>query len=121
MSVHHLHTHQSPVAPSAAPMTRDPTRSGRPPEFGGHVWGFPRCKGIGIAGESSYQEDSRSPLEIVMSPQPLTLTSHPQRPWRPVASSSQHRSTQLAKHTFAAPVVRELPPRREARAAAATW
>jgi hypothetical protein len=55
-----------------------------------------------------------------MSPQPLTLTSHPQRPWRPVASSP-HRTSRVAKRTFAAPVVRELPPRRETRVAAATW
>ena len=56
-----------------------------------------------------------------MSPQPLTLASHPQRPWRPVTASSQHRTTRLAKRTFATPVVRELPPRREAREAAGTW
>jgi hypothetical protein len=56
-----------------------------------------------------------------MSPQPLTLTPHPQRPWRPVAVSSSQRTTRVAKRTFAAPVVRELPPRREAREAAGTW
>jgi hypothetical protein len=58
-----------------------------------------------------------------MSPQPLTtLTSHPQRPWRPVAdSTSSSRTARVAKRTFAAPVVRELPPRREARAAAGVW
>lgn len=55
-----------------------------------------------------------------MSPQPLTLTSHQQRPWRPatVSTSSSHTA---AKRTFATPVVRELPPRREARALAGLW
>ncbi len=57
-----------------------------------------------------------------MSPQPLTLTPHQQRPWRPVSSSSPQRTTtRAAQRTFAAPVVRELPPRREARALSATW
>jgi hypothetical protein len=56
-----------------------------------------------------------------MSPQPLTLTPHTQRPWRPVAVSSSQRTNRVAERTFAAPVVRELPPRREARAAAGTW
>ena len=57
-----------------------------------------------------------------MSPQPLTLTPHQQRPWRPVGSfSPQRTTTRVAKRTFAAPVVRELPPRREARALSATW
>ena len=58
-----------------------------------------------------------------MSPQPLlTLTPHPQRPWRPVANASAQRTTRVAERTFAAPVVRELPPRREARVVAAgTW
>ena len=57
-----------------------------------------------------------------MSPQSLTVTSHPQRPWRPVGSLSLQRTTsRVAKRTFATPVVRELPPRREARALSATW
>ena len=57
-----------------------------------------------------------------MSPQSLTLTPHPQRPWRPVSSlSPQRTTTRAAQRTFAAPVVRELPPRREARALSATW
>jgi len=59
-----------------------------------------------------------------MSPQTLTLTSHTQRPWRPVGSlSTVQRTTAalVAEHRFAAPVVRELPPRREARAAAGVW
>ena len=59
-----------------------------------------------------------------MSPQTLTLTSHTQRPWRPVGSLStpQRTTTALvAEHRFAAPVVRELPPRPEARAAAGVW
>ena len=57
-----------------------------------------------------------------MSPQPLTLTPHPQRPWRPVGSlAAQRTTTRVAKRTFATPVVRELPPRREARALSTTW
>ena len=59
-----------------------------------------------------------------MSPQTLTLTSHTQRPWRPVGSLSTPRrtpTTRAAERTFATPVVRELPPRREARAAAGVW
>jgi hypothetical protein len=57
-----------------------------------------------------------------MSPQPLTLTPHQQRPWRPAAvSTSSSRTAAVAKRTFAAPVVRELPPRREARAVAGLW
>ena len=56
-----------------------------------------------------------------MSPQPLTLTPHTQRPWRPVSSPSRQHTARVAKRTFATPVVRELPPRREARVAAGTW
>ena len=58
-----------------------------------------------------------------MSPQPtLTLTPHQQRPWRPAAvSASSSRMTRVAKRTFATPGVRELPPRREARAVAGLW
>jgi hypothetical protein len=58
-----------------------------------------------------------------MSPQPSpSLTSHQQRPWRSAAvSPSSSRTTRVAKRTFAAPVVRELPPRREARAVAGLW
>jgi hypothetical protein len=50
-----------------------------------------------------------------------TLTRHPQRPWRQVEfQPAPHRP--LVEHHFAAPLVRELPPRREVRAAAlATW
>jgi hypothetical protein len=56
-----------------------------------------------------------------MSPQPLTLTPHQQRPWRPAAVSTSSRTAAAAKRTFATPVVRELPPRREARAVAGLW
>ena len=52
--------------------------------------------------------------------QPHTLARHPQRPWRQVEfQPAQHRP--LVEHRFAAPLVRELPPRREGRAALATW
>ena len=52
--------------------------------------------------------------------EPRTLARHPQRPWRAV-SSQPAQPRRLAEHRFAAPVVRELPARREARAALATW
>lgn len=43
-----------------------------------------------------------------------TYASSPQRPRRPLAPS-RPRTTRLANRTFATPVVRELPPRRERR------
>ena len=58
------------------------------------------------------------PATIISEPRPLAL--HPQRPWRPVESQSAH-PRRLAEHRFAAPIVRELPPRRELRTALATW
>jgi hypothetical protein len=53
---------------------------------------------------------------IITEPRPLAR--HPQRPWR---ASERPRQRAGAAHarTFAAPVVRELPPRRELRVA--TW
>jgi hypothetical protein len=45
---------------------------------------------------------------------------HPQRPWRPVADRSR-RPGRTVIRAFAAPVVREIAPRREARDAVATW
>ena len=54
-------------------------------------------------------------------PDPRPLAFHPQRPWRPVRSKAGTRETTVIR-SFAAPVVRELPPRREQVAAAAgTW
>ena len=59
-----------------------------------------------------------------MSPQPITeprpLARHPQRPWRPVEHEPR-RPARTAVRTYCAPVVRELPPRREYRAALGTW
>ena len=52
--------------------------------------------------------------------QPRPLVRHPQRPWRPVGSQ-RVQPRRLAEHRFAAPVVRELPPRRELSPALATW
>jgi hypothetical protein len=64
------------------------------------------------------RESDRMPATITS--QPRTLVLHPQRPWRPPAAEpAQPRP--FATHRFAAPVVRELPPRRELRFAAATW
>jgi hypothetical protein len=59
-----------------------------------------------------------------MSPQPITeprpLARHPQRPWRRVESEPR-RPARVADRTYCAAVVRELPPRREYRAALGTW
>jgi len=59
-----------------------------------------------------------------MSPQlttdPRPLARHPQRPWRPVESEPR-RPARTASRTHCAAVVRELPPRREYRAALGTW
>jgi hypothetical protein len=54
-----------------------------------------------------------------MSPQTIIDPRTPQRPWRPV-DSTPRRPTRVADRTFCAPVVRELPPRRE-RVALGTW
>jgi hypothetical protein len=57
-----------------------------------------------------------------MSPQmitdPRTLARHPQRPWRPVDYEPRRPARTVAR-TFCAPVVRELPQRRER--ALGTW
>jgi hypothetical protein len=58
------------------------------------------------------------PATIITEPRPLAR--HTQRPWRAVEAQRAH-PRRLAEHHFAAPVVRELPPRRELRAALATW
>ncbi len=59
-----------------------------------------------------------------MSPQTITeprrLAAHPQRPWRPVESAPR-QPARTAGRTYCVPVVRELPPRREFRAALGTW
>ena len=59
-----------------------------------------------------------------MSPQLITdprpLTRHPQRPWRPVESEPR-QPARAASRTHCAAVVRELPPRRDSRAALGTW
>ena len=46
--------------------------------------------------------------------------AHPQRPWRAV-QRERRRPAGTVIRAFAAPVVRELPPRRELHAAAGTW
>jgi len=48
------------------------------------------------------------------------LARHPQRPWRQVEQQPR-RPRRAVEHRFVAPLVRELPPRRELRAAAGTW
>jgi hypothetical protein len=59
-----------------------------------------------------------------MSPQlitePRSFPRHPQRPWRQVESEPR-RPARIAARTFCAPVVRELQPRPEYRAALGTW
>jgi hypothetical protein len=59
-----------------------------------------------------------------MSPQTITdsrtLARHPQRPWRPVESEPRH-PVPAAARSLCTPVVHELPPRREYRAALGTW
>jgi len=59
-------------------------------------------------------------MTAAITPEPRTLVRHPQRPWRRVESQPA-QPRRLAEHRFAAPVVRELPPRRELQAALATW
>jgi hypothetical protein len=53
-------------------------------------------------------------------PEPRPLAQHPQRPWRGVEPRPR-RPERVAEHRFVAPVVRELPPRRELRSAGADW
>jgi hypothetical protein len=56
-----------------------------------------------------------------MSPTAVQPPSSPaQRPWRTAAPAPRHPARVIVR-PFAAPVVRELPPRREARAAAGAW
>jgi hypothetical protein len=52
--------------------------------------------------------------------EPRTSPRHPQRPWRAVESEPR-RPVRGASRTHCAPIVRELPPRRDARAALGTW
>jgi hypothetical protein len=59
-------------------------------------------------------------MTATLTPEPRLLVRHPQRPWRPV-ESQRAQPRRLAEHRFAAPVVRELPPRRELQIAVATW
>jgi hypothetical protein len=58
------------------------------------------------------------PATLITQPPPLAR--HPQRPWRRV-ESERAPQRRLVEHHFAAPVVRELPPRRERRVALADW
>jgi hypothetical protein len=58
-------------------------------------------------------------MSTTFIPEPRPLARHTQRPWRPVESAPRRRSRTVVR-TFAAPVVRELPPRREPRAALGT-
>jgi hypothetical protein len=55
---------------------------------------------------------------LITDPRPLAR--HPQRPWRPVESEPR-RPARAARRTYRAAVVRELPPRRDYRAALGTW
>ena len=55
-----------------------------------------------------------------MRPERQPLPRHPQRPWRSVESAPRPPVRPAARSHCAA-VVRELPPRREHRAALGTW
>ena len=59
-----------------------------------------------------------------MSPQlhtdPHIRSPHPQRPWRRVEHDPRSPARTTAR-TYCAPVVRELPPRRDYRAGTGTW
>jgi hypothetical protein len=59
-----------------------------------------------------------SPHLIPTEPRPLA--AHPQRPWRRVESRPQRPAHTVAR-TYAAAVVRELPPRRAQREPLGTW
>jgi hypothetical protein len=59
-------------------------------------------------------------MPATIIPEPRPLARQPQRPWRP-AQSQPAQPRRLVEHRFAAPIVRELPPRRELRAVLATW
>ncbi len=53
----------------------------------------------------------------VIIPEPRPLACHPQRPWRPIVPEPPRP----AVRTFAAPVVRELPARREQHGSLGAW
>ena len=55
-----------------------------------------------------------------MRPERHPLPRHPQRPWRSMESAPRPRVRPSA-HIHCAAVVRELPPRREHRAALGAW
>jgi hypothetical protein len=59
-------------------------------------------------------------MTATITPQPRSFVRHPQRSWRPV-DPQRAQPRRLAEHRFAAPIVHELPPRRELHAAVATW
>jgi hypothetical protein len=59
-----------------------------------------------------------SPQLIIAEHRPLA--PHPQRPWRPVEPGPRQPTRAIAR-TYAAAVVRELPPRRERRELVGTW
>jgi hypothetical protein len=59
-------------------------------------------------------------MSPTFTPDPRRIAHHPQRPWRPVESEPRRPSAQVI-HRFAAPVVRELPPRRDGYASAGAW
>jgi hypothetical protein len=59
-------------------------------------------------------------MPATITSEPRFLAHHPPRPWRQVESQPVQRRP-AAEHRFAAPVVRELPPRRERLALVATW
>jgi hypothetical protein len=59
-------------------------------------------------------------MTATIIPEPRPLAHHPQRPWRPV-DSQRVQPRRVTERRFAAPIVRELPPRRELRGALATW
>jgi len=56
----------------------------------------------------------------VIIPEPRPLACHPQRPWRPIVPEPP-RPSRPAVRTFAAPVVRELPARREQHGSLGAW
>jgi hypothetical protein len=60
-------------------------------------------------------------MPATATPEPRPLARHPQRPWRRVEPAHPRGARRPVEHRFAAPCVRELPPRREAPAAAGTW
>ena len=59
-------------------------------------------------------------MPATVIPEPRPLARHIQRPRRRVESEPR-RPRRTVEHRFAAPIVHELPPRRELRTAAGTW